>query len=43
MVRSVASVSDAVEDVRSWTRAGDVVFLKGSRIVGLERVAEALA
>jgi UDP-N-acetylmuramoyl-tripeptide--D-alanyl-D-alanine ligase len=33
---------DAIEDVRGWARGGDVVFLKGSRVVGLERVAEAL-
>ena len=34
---------DAIEDVRAWARDGDVVFLKGSRVAGLERVAEALA
>jgi UDP-N-acetylmuramoyl-tripeptide--D-alanyl-D-alanine ligase len=34
---------DAIEDVRAWAREGDVVFLKGSRVAGLERVAEALA
>jgi UDP-N-acetylmuramoyl-tripeptide--D-alanyl-D-alanine ligase len=42
-VRSVGSASEAVEDVRGWARPGDVVFLKGSRVVALERVAEALA
>jgi UDP-N-acetylmuramoyl-tripeptide--D-alanyl-D-alanine ligase len=42
-VRSVADAAGAAEDVRSWARVGDVVFLKGSRIAGLERVAEALA
>ncbi|MFL5737206.1 MAG: UDP-N-acetylmuramoyl-tripeptide--D-alanyl-D-alanine ligase [Actinomycetota bacterium] len=42
-VRSVDSAADAASDVRSWARRGDVVFLKGSRVVGLERVAEALA
>ena len=42
-VRSVGSAPEAVEDVRGWARTGDVVFLKGSRVVGLERVAEALA
>jgi UDP-N-acetylmuramyl pentapeptide synthase len=35
--------AEAVEDVRGWARPGDVVFLKGSRVVGLERVAEGLA
>lgn len=34
--------SEAAEDVRAWARAGDVVFVKGSRVAGLERVAEAL-
>jgi UDP-N-acetylmuramoyl-tripeptide--D-alanyl-D-alanine ligase len=33
---------EAVDDVRSWARPGDVVVLKGSRVVGLERAAEAL-
>jgi UDP-N-acetylmuramoyl-tripeptide--D-alanyl-D-alanine ligase len=42
-VRSVGSAPEAEEDVRGWARPGDVVFLKGSRVVGLERVAEALA
>jgi UDP-N-acetylmuramoyl-tripeptide--D-alanyl-D-alanine ligase len=41
----VASYDDpleAVGDVRAWARAGDVVVIKGSRVVGLERAAEAL-
>ena len=41
----VASYDDpdaAVADVRGWTREGDVVLLKGSRVAGLERVAETL-
>jgi UDP-N-acetylmuramoyl-tripeptide--D-alanyl-D-alanine ligase len=41
----VASYDDpleAVADVRAWARAGDVVVIKGSRVVGLERAAEAL-
>jgi UDP-N-acetylmuramoyl-tripeptide--D-alanyl-D-alanine ligase len=33
---------EAAADVRSWARAGDVVLVKGSRVVGLEAVAEAL-
>jgi UDP-N-acetylmuramoyl-tripeptide--D-alanyl-D-alanine ligase len=32
----------AAAAVRAWGLAGDVVFVKGSRVVGLERVAEAL-
>jgi UDP-N-acetylmuramoyl-tripeptide--D-alanyl-D-alanine ligase len=39
---SDAGTHDAVADVRSWARPGDVVLVKGSRIVGLERVAEGL-
>jgi UDP-N-acetylmuramoyl-tripeptide--D-alanyl-D-alanine ligase len=42
---ALATYDDAVEataDVRGWAREGDVVFLKGSRVAGLERVAEAL-
>jgi UDP-N-acetylmuramoyl-tripeptide--D-alanyl-D-alanine ligase len=41
----VASYDDpleAVDDVRAWAGAGDVVVIKGSRVVGLERAAEAL-
>jgi len=35
--------ADATADVLGWVREGDVVFLKGSRVAALERVAEALA
>jgi UDP-N-acetylmuramoyl-tripeptide--D-alanyl-D-alanine ligase len=38
----VTDADAAVADVRSWARSGDVVLIKGSRIVGLERVAELL-
>ena len=42
----VATYDDPLEaaaDVRAHASRGDVVFLKGSRVAGLERVAEALA
>jgi UDP-N-acetylmuramoyl-tripeptide--D-alanyl-D-alanine ligase len=32
----------AAADLRSWARSGDVVLLKGSRVAGVERVAELL-
>jgi UDP-N-acetylmuramoyl-tripeptide--D-alanyl-D-alanine ligase len=38
----VTDADAAVADVRSWARSGDVVLIKGSRVVGLERVAELL-
>jgi UDP-N-acetylmuramoyl-tripeptide--D-alanyl-D-alanine ligase len=41
-VESYEDPSDAAADVRAWARPGDVVLVKGSRVVGLERVAEAL-
>ena len=34
--------AQAVDDLRAWMRPGDVVLVKGSRVAGLERVAEAL-
>lgn len=33
---------EALEDVRGWAREGDVVLFKGSRVTGLERLAEAM-
>jgi UDP-N-acetylmuramoyl-tripeptide--D-alanyl-D-alanine ligase len=39
----VATADDAVERVHELVRPGDVVLVKGSRSVGLERVADALA
>jgi UDP-N-acetylmuramoyl-tripeptide--D-alanyl-D-alanine ligase len=41
-VSTVANAAEAVELLDTWRRAGDVVFLKGSRVAGLERVAEAM-
>jgi UDP-N-acetylmuramoyl-tripeptide--D-alanyl-D-alanine ligase len=34
-------IDDAIEEVRVWARSGDVLLVKGSRVTGLERVAEA--
>ncbi len=42
-VDAVPTAEAAAESVRNWARPGDVVFLKGSRVAGLERVAEELA
>jgi UDP-N-acetylmuramoyl-tripeptide--D-alanyl-D-alanine ligase len=41
-VASYGGPDEAAEDIRHWAQAGDVVLLKGSRVAGLERVAEAL-
>jgi UDP-N-acetylmuramoyl-tripeptide--D-alanyl-D-alanine ligase len=41
-VASYEDPSEAATDVRAWVRPGDVVLVKGSRVAGLERVAEAL-
>jgi UDP-N-acetylmuramoyl-tripeptide--D-alanyl-D-alanine ligase len=38
----VNTPDEALEDLRAWLRSGDVVLIKGSRVVGLERLAEAL-
>jgi UDP-N-acetylmuramoyl-tripeptide--D-alanyl-D-alanine ligase len=42
-VASYGDVADALEDARRSARPGDLVLCKGSRVAGLERVAEALA
>jgi UDP-N-acetylmuramoyl-tripeptide--D-alanyl-D-alanine ligase len=36
------TVEEAIESVRNEARPGDVILVKGSRVAGLERVAEAL-
>ncbi|MEX0991901.1 MAG: UDP-N-acetylmuramoyl-tripeptide--D-alanyl-D-alanine ligase [Actinomycetota bacterium] len=41
-VASYDDADEALADVRSWVRPGDVVLFKGSRAVGLERLAEAM-
>ncbi len=41
-VASFDDVVDAVKDVRAEACPGDVVLVKGSRVAGLEAVAEAL-
>jgi UDP-N-acetylmuramoyl-tripeptide--D-alanyl-D-alanine ligase len=41
-VASYNDVESALAAVRASTGPGDVVFIKGSRVVGLERLAEAL-
>jgi UDP-N-acetylmuramoyl-tripeptide--D-alanyl-D-alanine ligase len=41
-VASYDAPEGAVADLRAWVRHGDVVLIKGSRVAGLERVAEAL-
>lgn len=38
----VATATQAVQRVREIARTGDVVFLKGSRVAGLERIAATL-
>ena len=42
-VASYDDVVDAIEDVRRSARPGDLVLCKGSRVAGLERIAEAFA
>ena len=41
-VVTVDDPDEAIEDVRSAARPGDLVLCKGSRVAGLERVAEAI-
>ena len=38
----VADVREAIDVLREQVRSGDIVLVKGSRVAGLERVAEAL-
>ena len=39
----VETVSEAIQELRALLRAGDVVLVKGSRVIGLEAVAASLA
>jgi UDP-N-acetylmuramoyl-tripeptide--D-alanyl-D-alanine ligase len=41
-VSSYEDPAEATADLRAWARPGDVVLLKGSRVAGVERVAEGL-
>ena len=41
-IRRVETIEEAAAAVRELAREGDVVLVKGSRVAGLERVAEAL-
>lgn len=41
-VASYEDVGSAIADVRGWVEPGDLVLVKASRVMGLERVAEAL-
>ena len=41
-VEECATAEDAIKALRALLRDGDVVLVKGSRVAGLERVAEAL-
>jgi len=41
--RWVADADEALEVVRAELRPGDSVLVKGARVLGLERVADALA
>lgn len=42
-MRYFCTASEAAQAVPQWLRPGDAVLVKGSRAVGLERVAEAVA
>jgi UDP-N-acetylmuramoyl-tripeptide--D-alanyl-D-alanine ligase len=41
-VSACDGAEEAAALVRRWSRPGDVVLVKGSRVAGLERVAEGL-
>jgi UDP-N-acetylmuramoyl-tripeptide--D-alanyl-D-alanine ligase len=41
-VASYDDPAEVLEDVRAWVRVGDLVLCKGSRVAGLETLAEAL-
>lgn len=39
---SCLGISEALDDLARWARAGDTVYVKGSRVAGLEAIAAAL-
>jgi UDP-N-acetylmuramoyl-tripeptide--D-alanyl-D-alanine ligase len=41
-VASYEGADEALDDIRRWAMSGDVVLFKASRVVGLERLAEAM-
>jgi len=42
-VKAMPNTDTAVRGIRKMCRSGDVILIKGSRVMGLERVADALS